>query len=73
MVDPRKSFGGQIGGCGRNSTATISLADIPDHYRGISGNKEGFICSSSCDDFFLIFFSSYASQFYDAFSFYHKA
>jgi len=35
--------------------------------------SEEFTCSSSCDDFFLVFFYACASQFYDAFSFYHKA
>jgi hypothetical protein len=34
---------------------------------------KGATCSFSYDDFFLIFFCVYASQFYDAFAFYRKA
>jgi hypothetical protein len=44
----------------------------PPHTSG-PGQEENIIYSSSYDGSFSAFFCVYALQFYDAFSFYHKA
>ena len=47
--------------------------NTPDQISGVFNSVRVLIYSSFCDDFFLIFFYACASQFYDAFFFYHKA
>jgi hypothetical protein len=63
---------------------TKCSANLPDFGRGIRRKSAGiqgfagryrrfFTCSSSYGGFFSIFSYACASQFYDAFFFYHKA
>jgi hypothetical protein len=62
------------GGMIANSTANNQRKPgMPIYVREYPASRPGIIYSFSCDDFFSIFSYAYASRFYDAFSFYHKA
>jgi hypothetical protein len=63
----------QIGGvqnCTANKPFELKVSLVEP---GTLPPEKNTTCFSSYDDFFSVFFFFCASQFYDAFSFYHKA